>query len=117
MRTFRIFLETGVTRHPLISGIGKGIMKILITGNMGYIGPSVMNRLRASYPGATLVGFDIGYFGSCITGVDVFPECKVDIQYFADILNGMDDRTGRKKIWNHWPPNNQIMRHQRNEKR
>ncbi len=72
-------------------------MKILVTGNMGYIGPSVVNRLRTSYPGATLVGFDIGYFGSCITGAEVLPECKVDIQYFGDmrqfpedILNGVD---------------------------
>jgi nucleoside-diphosphate-sugar epimerase len=72
-------------------------MRILITGNMGYIGPSVVNQLRASYPGAMLVGFDIGYFGSCITGADVLPECKTDIQYFADmrlfpaeILNGVD---------------------------
>jgi len=72
-------------------------MKILITGNMGYIGPLVVKRLRASYPAATLVGFDIGYFGSCIIGAEILPECKVDLQYFADIrqfpaeiLNGVD---------------------------
>jgi nucleoside-diphosphate-sugar epimerase len=72
-------------------------MKLLVTGNMGYIGPLVLQRLRASYAGATLAGFDIGYFGSCITGADVLPECGVDIQYFgdmrqfpADILNGVD---------------------------
>jgi len=72
-------------------------MKILITGNMGYIGPLVVNRLRKSYPGAMLVGFDIGYFGNCITGAEVLPECRVDVQYFADmrqfpaeILNGVD---------------------------
>ena len=72
-------------------------MKIFITGNMGYIGPSVVNQLRASYPDSTLVGFDIGYFGNCITSAEVLPECRVDLQYFADIrkfpeevLNGMD---------------------------
>jgi nucleoside-diphosphate-sugar epimerase len=72
-------------------------MKILITGNMGYIGPLVIRRLRASYPDAVLTGFDIGYFGSCITGAEILPECRVDIQYFADmrqfpadILNGVD---------------------------
>lgn len=47
-------------------------MKILITGNMGYIGPSVVNQLRASYPVATLVGFDIGYFDNCITSAKAF---------------------------------------------
>jgi len=60
-------------------------MKILITGNMGYVGPSVVKQLRASYPDATLVGFDIGYFGNCITSAAVLPECRVDQQYFADI--------------------------------
>jgi nucleoside-diphosphate-sugar epimerase len=60
-------------------------MKIMITGNMGYIGPCVIERLRASYPDSILIGFDIGYFGNCITSADVLPECKVDQQYFADI--------------------------------
>ena len=60
-------------------------MKILITGNMGYIGPSVINRLRTSYPDSTLVGFDIGYFGNCITSIEVLPECRVDVQYFGDV--------------------------------
>jgi nucleoside-diphosphate-sugar epimerase len=60
-------------------------MKILITGNMGYIGPAVINQLRMTYPEATLVGFDIGYFGNCITSMDLLPECKVDIQYFGDM--------------------------------
>ena len=72
-------------------------MKILITGNMGYVGPSVVNQLRTSCPEATLVGFDIGYFGNCITSVDVLPECRVDVQCFGDmrqfpedILTGVD---------------------------
>jgi nucleoside-diphosphate-sugar epimerase len=72
-------------------------MKILVTGNMGYIGPSVINQLRASYPDCKLAGFDIGYFGNCITSADILPECRVDIQYFGDmrlfpeeILNGVD---------------------------
>jgi nucleoside-diphosphate-sugar epimerase len=75
----------------------RDVMKILITGNMGYIGPSVIDRMRASYPDATLAGFDIGYFGNCITGTGVLPECRVDIQYFGDmrrfpaeILSGVD---------------------------
>jgi nucleoside-diphosphate-sugar epimerase len=60
-------------------------MKILVTGNMGYVGPSVINQLRTSYPDATLVGFDIGYFGNCITNIDILPECRVDLQYFGDM--------------------------------
>lgn len=60
-------------------------MKILVTGNMGYVGPSVVYHLRKSYPDSTLVGFDIGYFGNCITSAEVLPECRVDLQYFGDI--------------------------------
>ena len=60
-------------------------MKILITGNMGYIGPSVVERLRGAYPDATLIGLDMGYFAHCLTGTDIFPENRLDLQYFADI--------------------------------
>ena len=60
-------------------------MNILITGNIGYVGPCVINQLRSSYPDARLVGFDIGYFGNCITTADVLPECKVDLQCFGDM--------------------------------
>lgn len=52
---------------------------------MGYVGPSVVDQLRRSYPGSTLVGFDIGYFGNCITNPEMLPESRMDIQYFGDI--------------------------------
>lgn len=60
-------------------------MKILITGNMGYVGPGVVKRLRQSYPRATLFGLDTGYFAHCLTNADILPECRVDVQYFSDI--------------------------------
>lgn len=60
-------------------------MKILVTGNMGYVGPSVIKQLRFSYPDAMLIGFDIGYFGNCITSVVGFPESRLNLQYFGDI--------------------------------
>src|SRR5882672_9850475 len=62
-----------------------GEMKILITGNMGYVGPSVLKRLRQSHPQATLTGLDKGYFAHCLTNADILPECRADIQYFADV--------------------------------
>jgi nucleoside-diphosphate-sugar epimerase len=72
-------------------------MKILITGNMGYIGPCVVERFRQSNPDAVLIGLDIGYFANCLTNADTFPECKVDLQYFSDVrrvensvLDGVD---------------------------
>jgi nucleoside-diphosphate-sugar epimerase len=60
-------------------------MKILITGNMGYVGPCVVRQLRASYGGATLVGLDMGYFAHCLTSAGVLPELSTDVQYFADV--------------------------------
>jgi nucleoside-diphosphate-sugar epimerase len=72
-------------------------LKILITGNTGYIGPSVLKRLRHTYPKATLVGFDKGYFAHCLTNANILPECRADLQYFGDvrhpqpeILQGVD---------------------------
>lgn len=72
-------------------------MKVLITGNMGYVGPVVVRWLRQSYPQATLVGLDTGYFAHCLTNADLLPECRVDVQYFADVrwlplavLDGVD---------------------------
>ena len=62
-------------------------MKILITGNMGYIGPVVTKHLRSICPDAELVGLDTGYFGNCINASDVLPECRLDVQYHADIRN------------------------------
>jgi nucleoside-diphosphate-sugar epimerase len=60
-------------------------MKILVTGNMGYIGPCVTTQLRRSYPHATLVGMDIGYFAHCLTGTEALPERRLDVKHFADI--------------------------------
>lgn len=60
-------------------------MKILITGNMGYIGPTVVQRLRTSYPTATIVGLDMGYFAACLTAANYLPECRVDEQMFVDV--------------------------------
>ncbi len=37
-------------------------MKILISGNLGYIGPLVTRRLRSNYPNAKIFGFDTEYF-------------------------------------------------------
>jgi nucleoside-diphosphate-sugar epimerase len=62
-------------------------MKILITGNMGYIGPSVVQRLGKSYPEAVLIGVDMGFFANCLTNSDILPECRLDTQIFADVRN------------------------------
>lgn len=60
-------------------------MKILITGNMGYVGPSVLQRIRQSYPEAAIMGLDIGYFAHCLTNAEHLPERFADTQYFVDV--------------------------------
>jgi nucleoside-diphosphate-sugar epimerase len=61
-------------------------MKILVTGNMGYVGPMVVRQLRNSYPAASIFGLDLGLFAHCLTiNGNLFPECRVDAQMFADV--------------------------------
>ena len=60
-------------------------MNILITGNMGYVGPEVVKYLRARHPDATLHGFDNAYFAHCLTGSPVLPERHLDEQFYGDV--------------------------------
>jgi nucleoside-diphosphate-sugar epimerase len=60
-------------------------MKIIIAGNLGYVGPSVTNQIRKKFPDAQLIGFDIGYFTHCLSNADFIPEVKLDMQVYADI--------------------------------
>ena len=62
-------------------------MKVLITGNMGYVGPAVVSHLRSAHPDWTLVGFDAGYFADCLTGTEARPEQYVDAQVIGDVRN------------------------------
>jgi nucleoside-diphosphate-sugar epimerase len=57
---------------------------ILITGNMGYIGPRVVEYLRTHVPEARLTGFDTGYFAANLLD-SVLPECALDAQQFGDV--------------------------------
>jgi nucleoside-diphosphate-sugar epimerase len=59
-------------------------MRILLTGNMGYVGPVVVQYLRRKYPNAYLVGFDSGLFAHCLTTHE-YPESVLDQQRFADV--------------------------------
>jgi len=61
-------------------------MKILITGNMGYVGPAVTAHLRKVFPDAYLAGYDTGYFAHCLTASSgVFPEIRLDCQMYGDV--------------------------------
>jgi nucleoside-diphosphate-sugar epimerase len=60
-------------------------MKILITGNMGYIGPVLYREIRSNFPQAEIWGFDSGYFAHCLTNAMHLPEREIDQQLFGDM--------------------------------
>jgi nucleoside-diphosphate-sugar epimerase len=72
-------------------------MRILITGNMGYIGPMVVRHLRERMPEAQLIGYDAAFFAHCLSTPDGLPEAQLHAQYFGDmrdlpasLLEGVD---------------------------
>ena len=72
-------------------------MRILVTGNMGYVGPVLVRHLREARPTAELIGYDTGFFGHSLTGSDRLPESRLDRQIFGDVrdlspelLDGVD---------------------------
>ena len=50
-------------------------MNILVTGNLGYIGPVLTTKLEKL--GHHVVGFDIGYFSDCITSIYNAPKHQI----------------------------------------
>lgn len=69
-------------------------MRILVTGNVGYIGPVLAKYLRKSRNDVVLIGFDTGYFAHCLTNAQYLPEFDY-IQYWGDLrdfpINLLDD--------------------------
>lgn len=62
-------------------------MNLLITGNLGYIGP-VLTRLAREH-GHSVVGLDVGYFKDCLAGE---PEVTPERQIWRDIRDvGQED--------------------------
>ena len=62
-------------------------MKILITGNLGYVGSELTKTLRSAYPQATLVGYDSGFFAKQLTSKVLSPEVYLDEQIYGDVRN------------------------------
>jgi nucleoside-diphosphate-sugar epimerase len=61
------------------------LSRILLTGNMGYVGPGVVQQLRQAFPTAELIGYDLGFFAHCLTGAERLPESRLDRQEFGDV--------------------------------
>ena len=72
-------------------------MKVLITGNLGYVGPGLVYELRQFHPDAQLLGFDTGFYAKYVTSNSIIPESYLNVQHYGDIrefpehlLNGVD---------------------------
>lgn len=72
-------------------------MKILITGNLGYVGSILVPYLRLRHPESEIIGYDTGYFAHCFSNATRSPEVSLTKQAFGDIrdfpdelLNGID---------------------------
>ena len=60
-------------------------MKVLIVGNLGYIGPLVVRYFRRSSPTAYIAGFDAGFFSHINTSPDRSFDTYLDSQYYGDV--------------------------------
>lgn len=60
-------------------------MKILINGNLGYVGPVLVRHLRKALPKTEIVGFDSGFFADSLIRPEVPPAETPDTQLVGDV--------------------------------
>lgn len=60
-------------------------MRVLITGNMGYVGTELAKYLVNSDPTIELFGYDTGFYGHSLTGCGFLPETRFKHQIFGDL--------------------------------
>ena len=60
-------------------------MRILITGNLGYVGAGLVRHLQRVMPAAELIGFDAGFFAHCLTNAELLPETQLARQHYGDV--------------------------------
>ena len=61
-------------------------MRILVTGNLGYIGPVLGKEIKKYIANSYLSGLDSGIFATCLNGLHKrLGDTYYDKQYFLDI--------------------------------
>jgi nucleoside-diphosphate-sugar epimerase len=72
-------------------------MRVLITGNMAYVGSVLVPSLAQAYSGIELIGFDNAYFKDCLTTTGAKGDQALKAQHFGDLrefpeklLDGVD---------------------------
>ena len=62
-------------------------MKVLITGNLGYVGSELVRFLRTKYQNCFIAGYDTGFFKNLVTSIGPSPDRFLDLQYYGDVRN------------------------------
>ena len=90
-----------------MSNFARTSPRILIAGNLGYIGPVLLAHLRRVWPQAHIAGFDNGYFQGCLMHPALSNEHQLDVQHYGDVreidaalLQGFDVVVGLAAVSN-----------------
>ncbi len=59
--------------------------RILIVGNLGYVGPVLINHFKRVEPNSKLIGLDTGYFSGCLIDPYESVDQKLNEQIYADV--------------------------------
>ncbi|MCC6817115.1 MAG: SDR family oxidoreductase [Saprospiraceae bacterium] len=63
------------------------IGRILIIGNLGYIGPVATRHFRSVHAELYIAGYDIGYFIPHFTHFGISNDTSLDVQHYGDVRN------------------------------
>lgn len=66
-------------------------MKVLVSGNLGYVGSALTSYLTKSPTPFRVLGFDTGFFAHCLTGTNLSPEIGLEAQTYGDVRE-IDER-------------------------
>jgi nucleoside-diphosphate-sugar epimerase len=66
-------------------------MNILITGNMGYVGPVLVREIKRRDASSRVTGLDSAYFAGCLLDKKLLPERRVDVQIYRDARDVTED--------------------------
>jgi nucleoside-diphosphate-sugar epimerase len=65
--------------------------RVLISGNMGYLGPVVAASIREAFPDAAITGFDTGFFAPYLPDPALLPERLLEKQWSGDVRRLSDE--------------------------
>lgn len=66
--------------------------RILVAGNLGYIGPVLTKHLKLWKPQCALFGYDTGYFSGCITNPLETTDQFLNLQIYGDVRDVYEEQ-------------------------